>query len=152
MARMRVEGFDALMKALDNFADITEVSIKTVNATAPVLEKSLKNQIAGAVKKGYSVDHELERSIAARPAKKNQYGVFSVVGPVGSDSKGVSNAKKLAILEHGRRGGYKDSRGREVPPQEPCAGLRDKAVESVRSECNELIQKGIDSYLDKLWG
>lgn len=146
MAKARVEGFDDLEKLFRDLSDADAIAIEAVDKAVPVLEKSLKSAIQGAAIKGYA-SGELAASIEHKPAKKNQYGVFSVVLPVGTDSKGVSNAKKAAILEFGRRGGYPDSNGRTVSQQEPRP-YRQSAIDEAKSECEEIMRESVYKRID----
>lgn len=143
---MRVEGFDDLEKLFRDLSDADAIAIEAVDKAVPVLEKSLKSAIQGAAIKGYA-SGELAASIGHKPAKKNQYGVFSVVLPVGTDSKGVSNAKKAAILEFGRRGGYPDGNGRTVTAQE-ARHYRQSAIDAAKNECEEIMRKAVYEKID----
>lgn len=139
MAKMKITGFSDMLKAFDSLAEITKASIKAVDQAAPVLEKSLKNQISAKADKGYGKG-ELARSVIARKAKENEYGVYTVIGPAGTDSKGVSNAKKLALLEYGVSEKHQEPR----PVRQP-------AVDAARKQCEELMEKAIEDFVDKNW-
>lgn len=139
MARMRVDGFDDLEKMFQRMMRGDEIAAKAVNKAAPVLVKSVKASISSKTGKGFSTG-ELAASVSYDPAKKNQYGIFSVIRPRGTHSNGESNAKIGNILEHGHRGGYTNKRGQQVGPQE-AAPWRDPALNSARSECEEIMRQ-----------
>lgn len=147
VARARVEGFDDLQKVLRGLMEPEGMAIKAVNEAAPLLEKSLRKNVKAAANrtrkngKPYSTG-ALEKSIIATPAKKNQYGVFSVVKPNGVDERGMSNSYKLNILEHGTHS-FKNN-------QEPRPVLQ-KSVNEVRQECEQKMQEAINDAVNKLW-
>lgn len=143
---MRMEGFDDLEKLFNDLSDADAIAIEAVDKAVPVLEKSLKSAIQGAATKEYATG-ELAASIGHKPAKKNEYGVFSVVLPVGTDSKGVSNAKKAAILEFGRRGGYLDSNGHPVSEQGP-KHYRQSAIDAAQNECEKIMRESVYKRID----
>lgn len=154
MANLRIEGFDGVDKLFKDLSNIDEIAIEAVNEAAPILEECLKGAIEAAADKGYATG-ELVNSIIARPAKKNQYGVFSVVGPVGSHSKRpyekeeTSYAKEAAILEFGRRGGYKDDNGRIVTHQK-ASPYREKAINAAKTRCEKTMEDSVYNQVDKM--
>lgn len=154
MANLRIEGFDGVDKLFKDLSNIDEIAIEAVNEAAPILEECLKGAIEAAASKGYATG-ELAASVIARSAKKNQYGVFSVVGPVGSHSKRpyekneTSYAKEAAVLEFGRRGGYKDNDGRIVTHQDPSP-YREKAINTAKARCEKVMEDSIYSQVDKM--
>lgn len=138
MANARVEGFEQLEKFLGKLAEPIKMAIKAVDSAAPILEESLRSEISGAANRGY-VTGELAASISATKAKENQYGVYSVVKPVGTDSGGTRNAEKLAYLEYGT------SRGQKPHP------VRQKAINAAEAKCADIIEKEIADAVEKLW-
>lgn len=144
MAKIKLSGFDELEQFLGKLAQPEKMAIKAVNEAAPVLKKSLVSQIKKAADrkdaKGnpYSTG-ELAESVDVTKARKNEYGVFSVIKPEGTDSKGVRNVEKLAYLEYGVA-----SHGQLPHP------VRGPAVSAVETECEEIMRDVICREVDKL--
>ena len=120
---------------------MTETGIKAVNKAAPILKESLSSEITKAANRGYSTG-VLAASVSAMPAKENEYGVFSVVGPRGTDQKGTSNEDKLLWLENGTN----RSRGGLMKRAGP---VRSRAVNAVRGKCEEAMKETIEDYIEK---
>lgn len=145
MANMTINGFDGvdeLFRDLSNNVD--GIAIEAVSEAAPILEESLRSAISSAAGKGYATG-ELAASVGVLPAKKNKYGVFSVVKPMGSHRGGESNAKLAAVLEYGRRGGYEKG-GRKVTTQAPSP-FRAKAVNAAKSQCEETMRQVVEKRM-----
>lgn len=147
MASVEMQGFDELEKFLGKLAEPTGMAIEAVNAAAPILEEGLKSEISSAANKGYATG-ELVNHIRKTKAKKNQYGVFSVVGPVGERTRKnktnngahtVRFAEELAYLEYGT------SNGQGSHP------VRQKAINRTEAKCEAIIEKKISDAIDKLW-
>ena len=123
MARATLTGFEELDSMLRKLAKPEIMAIKAVDAAAPVLEEALRNEIKKAADrkdsngKPYSTG-ELAASIGRTKAQENKYGVYSVVKPGGTDSKGVRNVEKMAYLEYGvaARGGTRGCPQPGPPP------------------------------------
>lgn len=146
MARMVIDGFDDLDKLFNDLSNADMIAIDAVNEAVPILEESMKSAINSVTNKGYSTG-ELAASISHKPARKNEYGVFAAVLPFGVDSKRVSNAKKAAVLEYGRRGGYPSrGTGQIVTEQEP-APFRAKAVNAAKNKCEETMRKVVEERM-----
>lgn len=158
MANLRIEGFDGVDKLFKDLSNIDEIAIEAVNEAAPILEECLKGAIEAAADKGYATG-ELVNSIIARPAKKNRYGVFSAVGPVGTHSKRLhereetSYAKEAAILEFGRNGGYayydKNNECKMVTHQEPRP-YRENAIKTAKTRCEETMEESVIRRLNEI--
>lgn len=146
MANARIEGFEQLEKFLGRLAEPTKMAIKAVDAAAPILEESLRSEITGAANRGYATG-ELAASVTATKAKENQYGVYSVVRPVGTKKrKGkngkeyeVRHAEELAYLEYGTK------KGQRSHP------VRQKAINTAEAKCADIIEKEIADAVEKLW-
>lgn len=150
MARASLTGFDKMEKMLQGIADPTSMAIKATTRAAPILEESVRSNIRASAnrinkknKKPYSTG-ELEKSIIATPAKKNQYGVFSVVKPNGTDKRGIPNALKANILEYGTHA-YVEGKNQEPHP------FIQKSVNQARQKCEEIMQRELDETVAKLW-
>ena len=141
MARAAIDGFEDLEHMFQKLKDPEKMAIKAVDKAAPILEKALKSEIRSAASKGYSTG-ALEQSIITDKAKENQYGVFSVVRPVGTDSKGVSNVDKLRWLDagiHAKKGKRKHTQ---------CAlYVRDKAIKSAKVKCESIIEETAEEWM-----
>lgn len=146
MANARIEGFEQLEKFLGRLAEPTKMAIKAVNAAAPILEESLRTEISGAANRGYATG-ELAASVSATKAKENQYGVYSVVKPVGTKKRKGKNGKEyeiryaeeLAYLEYGTKNGQKSH------------PVRQKAINRAEAKCEAVIEKEIADAVEKLW-
>ena len=75
-------------------------------------------------------------------AKENEYGVFSVVGPRGTDKNGVSNEDKLLWLENGT----KRSRGGLMKRAGP---IRRRAVSAAQGKCQRALEESINKFIDE---
>ena len=150
MANFTINGFDDIDKLFHDLSNnVDGIAIEAVNEAAPILENSLRSAISTAASKGYSAG-ELAASVGILPAKKNEYGVFSVVKPIGDhktknpDEK-MTNAKLASILEYGRRGGY-EKNGRKVTTQAPSP-VRAKAMNMVKSKGEEIMRKVVEERM-----
>lgn len=144
MAKAKLTGFDELERMLGGLAQPGKMAVKAVDAAAPILERSLKSEIAKTTgkdhKRGKSYrPGSLEASIKRTKAKENQLGVFSVVKPDGKDSKGVRNVEKLAYLEYGVA-----SRGQLPHP------VRQKAINAAEDECVKAMEEVVCREVGKL--
>lgn len=144
MAKISLTGFDELESSFKKLLQPEKMAIKAVDKAAPVLEKSLKTQIERAANrtdargKPYATG-ELAASVGSTKAKENDLGVFAVVKPEGTDSKGVRNAEKLAYLEYGVA-----SHGQLPHP------VRQPAVSAVEAKCEEIMRDVIYEEVDRL--
>lgn len=100
MGQFKLDGVDELMQQLTSMADMSKVAPKMINAVTPAVVKNLKKNIQSAANRGYATG-ELVEAVRATKAKANNYGYYAAVGVTGKDSKGVSNAEKLAYMEYG---------------------------------------------------
>jgi len=86
-------------------------SIEELSKKEQVVEKAKKildgnsEQVRAAIASRCLVDTgQMRDSITATAAKENTWGVYSIVRPVGDDSRGISNATKFAVMEFGANG------------------------------------------------
>lgn len=144
--RVDTSGLDYFIKALQK-AEIgtTNACIKAVDKAAPLLKESLQDEIEKAASRGYSTDN-LKDHVSVMKAKENEYGVFSVVGPQGSDDKGVSNEEKLLWLENGTK---RSGRGGLMKRAGP---VRRRAVNGAQGKCEKAMQQEIEDFLDNTFG
>ena len=149
--RVEVRGFhevDRLFKELQLQAE--DIAIKAVDRAAPVVEKHVRETIEQVTDKGYATG-ELAQSVRASDAKANAWGVFSVVGPVGENSRGVSNAEIAAYLEYGVHNSPRQKHHRAKTDgyrQQPrpwrrlsAMNAEDEVVEVVQSVLTEEVEK-----------
>lgn len=142
---MTINGFDDIDKLFNDLSsNVDGIAIEAVAEAVPILEGSLRSAIASAANKGYSTG-ELAASVGSLPPKKNEFGVFAVVRPMGGHSGGESNAKLAAVLEYGRRGGY-EKNGRKLTAQAPSP-FRAKAVNSAKSQCEAVMKQVVESRM-----
>ena len=144
---MEVSGLDDLLEALKKATkkeNLVGACIKAVDKAAPILKESLESEIHKATDRGYATG-VLEGSISARKAEENEYGVFSVVGPIGTDNRGVENADKLLWLENGTMREGSNLMKRAGP-------IRSRAVRAARDKCEAIMEQGITESIDKIFG
>ena len=98
MARAEVIGFDNLELTLKAMANCEKDCLRAVQEATPVVEQAMKQATASAVKYGTGA---LVASLQATPAKKNRWGHFSVVRPVGVDKDGKRLGEIFAYMEYG---------------------------------------------------
>lgn len=130
----KVEGFDDLIKQLDQLQDqsyVDQIAVRAVGAASPLVERSVKDSIRARTKSGTG----LVNSFVPSEPKKNQYGVYSVVRPVGADEKGTRYGAIAAYLEYGT------SRGQEAKPWRQAAvnAAEKQAVEAMEAVIEEAI-------------
>lgn len=144
LARLDLTGFDDLDKMFERLGKPEEFATKAVNKAAKILEKHTKKNV-----KTSSNSDELARSFIATPAKGNDIGIYSVVRPVGSFNKDLSNADLAAQFEYGRKGGYKRAgMKRKVTEMKPRP-WRDKSVNDARKECESIMEKEVYKAVDE---
>lgn len=147
LMRVDVSGLDEVLASLKEAtkkSNMVDACIRAVDKAAPILKKNLKTEIHEAANRGYATG-ALEGSIKIRKAEENEYGVFSVVGPQGTDNNGVENGDKLLYLENGTmREGYNLMR-RAGP-------IRHRAVWASRAQCEAVMEQEIESKIDKIFG
>lgn len=144
MASIKVDtgSLEEFIKELEKAkVDTKDMCIKAVDKAAPVLKECLSSEIAECTDRGYATG-ELAGSVSVMKAKENEYGVFSVIGPQGTDSKGVSNEEKLLWLENGT---YR-SRGGLMKRVGP---IRYWAVRAAKRRCQQIMEDSIDEFIDK---
>ncbi len=144
MARARLTGFGELEAFLGKLAQPEKIAAKAVDAAAPVVEKKMKAEIAKAANrkdkngKPYAIG-ELAASVGRTKTGENEWGIYSVVLPLGNDRKGLRNAEKLAYLEYGVK-----SRGQEPHP------VRQRTVNAAEPECQKIMEDTIYGEVDRL--
>lgn len=134
-----VTGLDEVIKMLEQLSDqsrVEEIAKKAVNAAAPAAAAAMRSAISAseAHRQGNGRRHREDRStgsiaasITTKPAKINQFGVFSVALPTGYDAHGVANAKKAAMLENGT-------------PQYGARPWRSAAASSAEGPCVKIME------------
>lgn len=138
MASLKMTGLDDIEKMFRILSDPTQMAIEAINEAAPVLEKHLKSEIMSAA------EHPtggLAGSIHTMAARKNEYGVFSVVKPEGTDEKGIEYTERMRWLDvgvHDRSGQW--HRGK---------GVRQKAVNNAKAECRKILENNVERFAEK---
>lgn len=132
MAFMEMEGFDELIKSFGALqkSDVIKKAVKA--AEQPVL-KAVKSEAAK-----YKDTGDLVSSIQSTDVRRGKDGWHLSVRPTGRDAKGVSNMAKAIFLEYGTS---------KIQAKRPFIS---KALRSVRSKVEEIMQKTIESELEKL--
>ena len=141
MGRATINGFDDVDKLFEELDNPQYFCTKALEAAAPILVDESSKAVQAAANKGYATG-KLARSFVASKPKKNQYGNYVVVKPVGSDDKGHSYAARAAWLEYGTT-----LNGRQK--NEP-APWRQKAVNAAESRCQETMEKVIFDEVDRI--
>lgn len=95
MARFDIRGIDDFMKEL-NRIDIDRIAPKMLEESVPILEKSVKIEVAKHKDTG-----AMEESIKPTAADVNKKGHYICVRPTGKDKKGVRNMEKMVYMEYG---------------------------------------------------
>lgn len=134
MARCRIEGLDDLIRALEDAEDVDQIAEEMLAEGANTLQENIKSEIMGAADRGYATG-ELASSVIPDAPRKNGYGHYVEVRPVGMDSKGVRNGEKWGYLEHGNGGSQKPH------------PFVDKAVTRSETECAEAMQEAYDRHM-----
>lgn len=149
MANLKISGFDGIDKLFEDLSDFGEIAVEAVNEAAPILEKSMKSAIKTSAKKGYATG-QLAASVIAEPAKKNQYGTYSVVHPKGKNKHGIPNSMVAAVLEYGRKGGYKSKRNNKMVTTQKPAPFRQKAINDATAKCEESMKETVYKKVDEM--
>lgn len=97
MARADVIGFDNLELTLKAMSDCPKACLRAVQEATPVVEQAMRQATASSIKSGTA----LVASLQATPAKKNKWGSYSVVRPVGVDKNGNRMGMIFAFMEYG---------------------------------------------------
>lgn len=136
MARAEVFGFEDLEKTLMRMAETDEIALRAVNSATPIIEQAMKSAIAANVKDG----HALVASITPTSARKNRYGVFSVVRPVGVDKRGRRFGEILAYIEYGTKP-RKHGKDGKTDDGLPAKHVRAQAKHMAEQRCHDIIER-----------
>lgn len=141
MASLKVTGIDEVEKMFDELMDIKKLAVKAVDKAAPILLDGAKKSVRSAANKGYATGG-LENSFTATKAKNNKWGTFATVRPVGKDKNGIRYGERAAYLEYGTvvNGVLHTA----------SAQWRKKAVDSVRTKCEDTMEKTLRDEWDKI--
>lgn len=127
MARAEVIGFDNLELTLKAMANCEKDCLRAVQEATPVVESAMKSATASSIKGGSGA---LVASLQATPAKKNKWGSYSVVRPVGVDKNGTRLGAVFAYLEYG------------VPSKKiPAHNIRAKAKHMAESQVQSIFER-----------
>ena len=135
---IKSEGFDDLLRKMEKLSDrgqVEQIAKKAVSAAEPILTGSVKSALASAEQGPYSTG-SASASTSPTGAKINEYGAYTVVRPTGRDNKGVSNAKKAAMLEYG------------VPGRLNARPWRARAAESVKGSCVQTMEEVVKAEME----
>ena len=134
MARIRMEGLDELIRALEDAENVDEIAEEMLVEGGHTLQVNVRSEIMGAADGGYATG-QLMNSVIPDMPKKNAFGYCAEVHPVGIDSKGVRNGEKWGYLEHGNGGS-----------QEPRP-FEEKTVKRSEIECMEIMQEAYNRHM-----
>ena len=93
MARIRMEGLDELIRALEDAENIDEIAEEMLVEGGHTLQVNVRSEIMGAADRGYATG-QLMNSVIPSVPRKNAYGYYVEVIPTGPDSRGVRNGAK----------------------------------------------------------
>ncbi len=140
MARMELDGIDELVNELEEMGDLSETAPKMLGEAGTILERNLKKNVRIAASNGNATG-ELVESIHTMPARQNAYGHYTVVGPTGTDKKGLRNGEKMAYLEYGTSRNGK----RRQPPRPVMEKTLRESEPSVEDKMQEVFNGGKES-------
>jgi HK97 gp10 family phage protein len=136
--KARIDGFENVDRILSRLMEPEKITKKAVEAATPALVESTQKSIKSAANKGYATG-KLAASVAATKPKRNKYGTYSIVRPVGYDKDGNSYYARGAYLEYGTK---------KNAPQP----WRQKAVNDAESKCEELMEQAVADEVKKIEG
>lgn len=100
MAQFNVQGFDELIKELEQLGKFDEIAPKMLEEAVPILEKEVVKQASKHQESG-----DMMESIKPTGATAGKSGGYYIcVRPTGKDRKGIRNMEKMAWLEFGVHG------------------------------------------------
>ena len=145
--KVDIKGAEEIELSLQKIgAGAVDIAKRAVNAAAPTLRDSLKDQIT----KTTNGKGDLADSITLTPALENDWGVYAKVAPSGVDRRGTANIIKLRALEYGRKGGYHSRSGFYVTDQEPKPVMA-KSVAAVEDKVVKIMEDIVGEEIDKLF-
>ena len=134
MARADVIGFDNLELTLKAMSDCPKACLRAVQEATPVVEQAMRQATASSIKSGTA----LVSSLQATPAKKNRWGHFSVVRPVGVDKDGKRLGEIFAYMEYG------------VPSRGiPAHNIRAQAKHMAEARVQAIFERTLKEAFDK---
>jgi hypothetical protein len=136
-----INGFEDVDKLFAELEEPQRFATKALEAAAPYLIEESEKAVQRAANKGYATG-KLARSFVASKPKKNSYGNYVVVKPVGTDPDGHSYAARAAYLEYGTT-----LNGRQK--NEP-APWRQAAVNAAEAKCTAAMEKVISDEVDRI--
>lgn len=96
MARFDIDGFDEVIRDLENLGRFDEIAPKIIEESIPILEAEVRKEVSRHKDTG-----AMAASIKTTGATAHNDGYYAAVRPTGKDEKGVRNMEKLAYLEYG---------------------------------------------------
>lgn len=96
MARFDIDGFDEVIRDLENLGRFDEIAPKIIEESIPILEAEVRKEVSR-----YKDTGAMAASIKKTGATAHNDGYYACVRPTGKDAKGVRNMEKLAYLEYG---------------------------------------------------
>ena len=147
MAHLDFTGFDDVFKMLDKMEAPEKIAKEAVGKAEKALLRSTKSAVSAAI---IDKTHTgLVNSFVPTGAKENQWGVYSVVRPVGSDADGVTYAQKALWLEYGRfKTKNKGRNGSMTENQvQGARPWRQAAINSAQAECEKIIEDALEKAI-----
>ena len=135
-----INGFDDVDKMFAELDKPQYFATKALEAAAPYLVEESQKAIQRVTSS--KATGKLARSFAATKPKKNAYGNYVVVKPVGTDPKGNSYAARAAWLEYGTT-----LNGQKKNEHKPW---RESAVNAAKEKCTAAMEKVISDEVDRI--
>lgn len=148
VAHLEVTGMDDIMKMFEKLEAPEKIAKEAIGKAEKALLKSTKSAVKSALVNQSATG--LVSSFVPTGAKENQWGVYSVVRPVGSDENGITYAQKALWLEYGRfKTGNKGRNGSEAENRlQVGRPWRQAAINSAQAECEKIIEDVINKAVE----
>lgn len=149
MAKLDISALDGLIDMLEKAEAPEKIAKKAIAKAEGKLLTATKNAIKAALTD--KTASGLVNSIVPTGAKQNQWGVYTVVRPVGSDPQGIEYSQKALWLEYGRW--HKGNAGRngtyeENNIQKPHP-WRQKAINDSEAAVTRIIEEVLEAEILK---
>ncbi len=135
-----INGFEDVDRLFEELDQPQYFATKALETAAPYLVEESKKAVQRVTSS--KATGNLARSFVATKPKKNAYGNFVVVKPVGVDSKGHSYAARAAWLEYGTT-----LNGQKKNEHKPW---RQAAVNAAEAKCTAAMEKVISDEVDRI--
>lgn len=148
MASLDISGLDELVKALEKAEAPEKIAKKAISEAEKELVKATRNAVKSALTNKSASG--LVNAMIPTGAKENQWGVYSVVRPIGKDEHGIDYSQLALWLEYGRyRKGNQGRKGTLEDAQLQVAHpWRQKAINDSQAACVRIIEDVLEKELN----